>query len=336
MNGALLAADQINAQGGVLGKRITIDAIDNACDPQTAVQAAQKAVADGVVGLAGDTCSGAEIPELRVFNPLHLPVVLVAATNPTVLGQGVGNIFRVVGNDNSQGSFAADFLVNYLNAKKIALIGDNTTYTVGLLAATQDELQKLGATVVFNDNINPADTDFTAEMQRAKATNPDAIYITPQAGPTGLVVRDARKVGYQGILMAAEVNALVLQEAGPGINDLYQDTYPDANQLPQAATFIQQYKAKFNADPVPESANGYVAVMVLVDAIRRANSTDAQKIVAALGTTDYNGITGNIKFTSTGENANPQFIALKAVNGAWVGYKRFDGTNWVDVVSTTP
>jgi len=122
VNGAKLAATKINAAGGVLGKQIEIVPEDDACDAQTAVQAAQKLVDAGVVAVAGGYCSSAALPELTTFHRAGIPYVLDASTNPKLTEMGYDNVFRTIGRDDEQGPFAASFMKNSLHAKRAAVI----------------------------------------------------------------------------------------------------------------------------------------------------------------------------------------------------------------------
>ncbi|HTU53285.1 MAG TPA: branched-chain amino acid ABC transporter substrate-binding protein, partial [Acetobacteraceae bacterium] len=128
VNAAKLAADQINAKGGVLGRPLEIVPEDDACDPTTAVQAAQKMIDSGVVAVAGGYCSGAALPELSTLHRQDIPYILDASTNPRLTEMGYNDVFRTIGRDDEQGPFAASFIANALHAKRAAVINDNTTY----------------------------------------------------------------------------------------------------------------------------------------------------------------------------------------------------------------
>ncbi|HET9770742.1 MAG TPA: branched-chain amino acid ABC transporter substrate-binding protein, partial [Acidimicrobiia bacterium] len=157
LNAAKIAADELNAGGGVLGRSVEIVPGDDGCDPQTGTAAAQKLLVSGVVAVAGGYCSGAAIPETTVLDSKGVPFVSAAATNPLLTERGLPTVFRTVGRDDQQGPFAARFLAGSVGARKLAILHDNTTYAKGLAEETRtaNTALKLGMQIVFFDAITP-------------------------------------------------------------------------------------------------------------------------------------------------------------------------------------
>src|SRR5260370_20427081 len=193
VNGAKLAATKINAAGGVLGKQIEIMPEDDACDAQTAVQAAQKLVDAGVVAVAGGYCSSAALPELTTFHRAGIPYVLDASTNPKLTEMGYDNVFRTIGRDDEQGPFAASFIKNSLHAKRAAVINDNTTYSKGLADNTLEALKKGGVDAVYDDAITPRQMDYSPPLTPVAALKPDVIYYTGYFSEPGRLGKEARQ-----------------------------------------------------------------------------------------------------------------------------------------------
>jgi ABC-type branched-subunit amino acid transport system substrate-binding protein len=203
LNGAKLAAARINQAGGVLGKHIELLPVDDACDADTAAQAAQKLVDAGVVAVVGGYCSSAALPEARVFNGAGIPFVLDASTNPQLTEQGWNDVLRAIGRDDVQGSFAAKFIKDSLHAKRVAVVNDNTTYAKGLAENAVAALKKEGVDVVYDDAITPGQTDYSPTLNQiaklpagsAGLSPPDVIYYTGYFAEAGLLVKEARPLG---------------------------------------------------------------------------------------------------------------------------------------------
>jgi branched-chain amino acid transport system substrate-binding protein len=233
VNGAKLAAARINAAGGVLGKQIELVPEDDACDAQTAVQAAQKLVDAGVVAVAGGYCSSAALPELTTFHRAGIPYVLDASTNPKLTEMGYDGVFRTIGRDDEQGPFAASFIKNSLHAKRAAVINDNTTYAKGLADNTVEALKKDGVDVVYNDAITPGQMDYSPTLTHVASLNPDVIYYTGYFSEAGLIVKEARQLGLKMTLMGGDGtnDPTLMKTAGPAADGMIITTAPLAQFL---------------------------------------------------------------------------------------------------------
>ena len=144
--GAEMAVADINAAGGVLGQQVRLITVDDFCDPEQAVAAAQKLVADGVVLVVGHYCSGASIPASKVYEAAGVLQISPGSTNPLLTEQGRANVFRVIGRDDAQGIVAGNYLADHWGDKKIAILHDGTTYGKGLADETKKQLNKRGVT----------------------------------------------------------------------------------------------------------------------------------------------------------------------------------------------
>ena len=322
LNGANLA---VAAGGGsVLGRPIQIVSADDACDAQQGVTAAQKLVDAGVVAVAGGYCSSAAIPASGVYHTAGVAFVADASTNPQLTEQGFNNVFRDIGRDDLQGPFAAGFMLNTLHAHKIAIIHDNTVYAKGLAQATQAALQgKPGVSVVFFDAITPGDKDFTAVLTKIKGLGPDATYFTGYYAEGGLIAKQFKDVGVPGQFVAGDANNddVFIKEAGAAANGVMITTAPIAQFLPGAKAYIAAYNAKYGKAPGAYSAYEYDAIGIVIDAIKRANSTDRAAIVKAIAQTkDYKGITGSITLNAKGDRAGTVYIVLQIKNGQFTAY----------------
>ncbi|MDA8345585.1 MAG: branched-chain amino acid ABC transporter substrate-binding protein [Thermaerobacter sp.] len=335
VDGAKLAAAKINSSGGVLGRKIEIVPQDDACDPQTGAQAAQKLLSDGVVAVAGGYCSSASLPELNVFHSNgDIPFVLDASTSPSLTEQGYNDVFRTIGRDDEQGPFAANFIANYLHAKTVVVMDDNTTYAHGLAMNTISALAKDGIKAI-HQVITPNQSDYTSELTHIASLHPDVLYYTGYFTEAGLLLKQARSLNLKFTIMGGDAtnDPTVIKTAGAAANGFIITTAPLAQFLGTAKSYVSAYQSKFGSAPGPYSVYEYDAVMVLAKAIQSAGSTDAKKINAALHKVkDYHGVTGTFSFNKIGDRTPAVYITLKIVNQQFTAYKELNSSGqWVNV-----
>ncbi|WP_321923609.1 branched-chain amino acid ABC transporter substrate-binding protein [Paraburkholderia guartelaensis] len=333
LNGAKLAAAKINAAGGVLGKQIELVPEDDACDAQTAVQAAQKLVDAGVVAVAGGYCSSAALPELTAFHRAGIPYVLDASTNPKLTEMGYDNVFRTIGRDDEQGPFAASFMKNSLHVKRAAVIDDNTTYAKGLAQNTVESLKKMGVDVVYADSITPGQMDYSPTLTKVSSLKPDVIYYTGYFSEAGLLVKEARQVGLKMTFMGGDGtnDPTLMKTAGPAADGMIITTAPLAQFLPGAHEYLDQYNKSYGQGPGPYSVYEYDAVGVTAKAIADGKSAKPADISAALHKiTNYPGATGTIGFNPKGDRSRAVYITVVVHNDQFEPYQRQDANGkWV-------
>jgi branched-chain amino acid transport system substrate-binding protein len=335
LNAAKLAADDLNASGGVLGRRIEIVSEDDGCDAQTGTAAAEKLLASGIVGVAGGFCSGAAIPETAVLDPHGLPYVSAFATNPALTERGLRTVFRVVGRDDQQAAFAARFLVGPGGVKKLALLHDNSVYAkdlAELIRSANDDL-KLGIQIVFFDAITPGKGDYRSTLMAIKVSGADTLFFTGYPAETGVIVRQARELGLSVRLTGGDGTGVpsVISAAGAAAEGLVATTAPLPEFLPSAGAFMQVYTERFGSAPGSYSVYQYDAVKVLANAIFWAGSTEPKDIVEALRTTRHQGLTGEIFFDEKGDRQTAVFVTAIVREGKFRPYKKLDArANWVD------
>jgi branched-chain amino acid transport system substrate-binding protein len=337
LHGADLAAKNINASGGVLGRKIQIVSQDDACLASTGAEAAQKLISEGIVAAAGGYCSTAAFPELEAFHRVGIPYVMDASTNPELTEQGFAQAFRTIGRDDEQGPIAASFITSYLHATRVAVGNDNSTYAKGLAVATVAALQKDGATVVFNNALTPGESDYTSFLTKVAQSKPQVFYYTGYYPEFALLLKQAKQLGLKFTMMGGDANnsPTLLSTAGTAANGSMMTTAPLAQFLSSASGFVSQYTSAYGTGPGPYSSYEYDAVGVVTQAIKDAGSTAASKIIAALRTITYNGITGTFHFDSVGDRKPVNYIVIIVRNDQFVAFKKFDDTTsqWVNVNS---
>ena len=194
LNGMKLAVEEWNAKGGVLGKKIVIVEGDDQRDPKQAVSAANKLVNEGVVGVVGHFNSNCSIPASEVYHKANIPQISHGSTNPKLTEQGFDNVFRVCGRDDQQGKVSADFAVNVLKVKRVAVIHDKTTYGQGLADEFRKALDKK-AEVLLYEGIGIGEKDYSPVVTKIKALNPDLVFFGGLYVEGGLLIKQFKAVG---------------------------------------------------------------------------------------------------------------------------------------------
>lgn len=333
LNGAKLAAEDINADGGVLGRQVELVSEDDACTAQVGAQAAQKLVAAEIVAAAGGYCSSAALPELQAFSRAGIPYVMDASTNPELTESGIEQAFRVIGRDDQQGPFAARYIVEALKAKRVAVLHDNTTYAQGLAAAAAEGLETEGAEVVYNDALTPGQSDYSPVLTSIARTRPDVLYFTGYFAEAGLLLRQIQQLGLDFQFMGGDAtnDPTVLETAGQAAEGFLITTAPLAQFLTGAEEFVNAYQEAYGQPPGPYSVYEYDAVRVAAQAIEDAGSTDPEAVTQTLHDLEgYEGITGAITFDEKGDRDELLYIVAQVENGEFTAHQRLEGDQWVD------
>ena len=333
LNAAKLAADDVNASGGILGRRIEIVPGDDGCDDPMATAAAQAVIPSGIVGVAGGYCSGAAIPASAVLDGAGIPYVAAFATNPALTDRGLRTVFRVQGRDDNEAAFAARFLAGPGGTKKLALLHDNTLYAKGLaeLVRSVNDQLKFGLQVVFFDAITPGQADYRPALAQVKASGADTLYYTGYPAEAAVILRQAKELGLRVMGGAAIAEPAVLEEAGPAAEGVIASTTPLPGFLPSGDSFSVPYTERFGHAPGPASVYEYDAVRVLANAIFWAGSTDPKDIIEALRTTRHEGLIGEIAFDAKGDRQSTLYTTAIVRDGKFRAHKRLDAwDNWVD------
>jgi branched-chain amino acid transport system substrate-binding protein len=318
-NAVTIAQEEINKSGGVLGKQLTMVIGDSACDPQQSVNAATKLVSQNVVGVVGGYCSGATLPTLKIYGDANVPFVITASNSTKLIPANPGNAFMINSTGDDQAAKAVEFL-GAKGAKAIAIVNEGDAYSQDLANLTRDSWTKMGNQVVAYETVNKGEQDYSAIVTAIKAANPDAVFWTAYYADGGLLIRQLRQAGYQGIIAVGDgSNSTKLFEiAGRAAEGVYAFSNPTAEFLPAAKSFIETYKAKFGNDPGPYAPLTYDGMQLLAWAIEKAGSTKADAIIAQLKTANgQEWLAGPISFTDKLTLARSNFIVLEGKDGAW-------------------
>ena len=313
-NGARMAVAELNAQGvTIAGKKVKFELVaeDDAADPKQGTAAAQKLCDAKVNGVVGHLNSGTTIPAAKVYSQCGLPMISPSATNPELTTLGYKNVYRLLANDNELGAGLAKYAAETLKLKKVAIIDDRTAYGKGVADVFARTAKSLGLEVVSQQYTNDKAVDFMAILTAIKNKKPDGIFfggMDPQAGPMlrqmqQLGLTKAYLFGGDGIctdkLMELASGARTLGNVVCAVGGASLDA------LPQGKAWRAKYEAQFPKQFQVYSPYTYDATMVLVDAMKRANSVDPKVYAAKLADVAYPGVTAKVSFEPNGELKNP-------------------------------
>lgn len=321
-NGVRLALEEINTAGLTLGGQKVVLALrseDDAADPKTATTVAQKLVDEGVAGVVGHLNSGATIPASKIYADNGIPQISPSATAIAYTTAGFKTAYRVMTNDAQQGSVLGAFAVNTLGAKRIAIVDDRTAYGQGLADEVAKAVAAAGGEVVAREYTSDRATDFMAILTSIKAKSPDLIFfggMDPQAAP---MVRQMKRLGMTAKFLGADGTQTpkFIELAGADAEGvLASNPGLPLDAMPGGAAFKTKFEARYgkiqNYAPY-----AYDALYVLVEAMKRAGSSDPAKYLAELPKTDYQGVTGHIRFDAKGDITGGAVTLYQVKDGRW-------------------
>ncbi|GAB3543230.1 branched-chain amino acid ABC transporter substrate-binding protein [Noviherbaspirillum agri] len=313
-NGARMAIDELNAKGVTIGgKKVKFELLaeDDAADPKQGTAAAQKLVDAKVNGVIGHLNSGTTIPASKIYSDAGIPQISPSSTNPKYTQQGFKTAFRVVANDGQLGGTLGRYAADQLKAKKVAVIDDRTAYGQGVASEFVKGAKGKGVQVVSQQYTNDKATDFNAILTAIKAKNPDVIFYGGMDAVAGPMLRQMKALGINAKLMGGDgictENLVTL--AGDAIGSPGQVVCAEAGGVEEAQKkgmddFRAAYKKKFGIDVQLYAPYVYDAVMVMVEAMKKADSAEPKKYLPELAKANYNGVTGNISFDAKGDMKN--------------------------------
>lgn len=322
-NGVQLAIEDLNAKGVEIGGRkvkFELVAEDDEANPTKATTVAQKLVDAKVAAVVGHFNSGASIPASKVYSDAGIPQISPSSTNPKYTQQGFKTTFRVVAHDDQQGPTLAKYAAEKLKVKSVAVIDDSTAYGQGLADAFSATVKAAGAKVIAREHTTDKDTDFRAILTSIKGRKPDLLMfggIDPQAGP---MVRQMASLGIKAKFIGGDgmQTPNFIKIAGNAAEGVLASTPGlPMTQMPGGKDFLAKYKAKFNAEVELYAPMGYDAVMVFVDAMKRANSAEPAKFLPEIGKTNYQGVIGPIAFDEKGDLKNGPITIYVVKGGKW-------------------
>lgn len=316
--------EDLNNNGGLLGKKVEVVTYDTRGDGTEAVNAVKRLTGqDKVIAIIGPNASGQAIPISPVLEEMKVPDIATVATNPKVTvvdGKVKPYNFRVCFIDPYQGAVAAGYAVDVLKAKKAAVLYDvGDDYSQGLTQFFEETFKKKGGTIVAKEGFKSGDVDFRPQLTKIKSAEPEIIFMPYFFKEVALSSKQARELGIKATLMGGDgwPSEQLLSMAKDAVEGSYFVNHLDFDD-PEVQDFKKKYKDKFGKDVELNGYLAYDASNMLIDAVKRANSLDSTKIKDALESTNTKGITGKIvigKDTHNPENKDAAII--KITNGQY-------------------
>ncbi|MDD4599722.1 MAG: ABC transporter substrate-binding protein [Negativicutes bacterium] len=310
-NGAELAIEEVNAKGGINGKKLALIVADNKSEAAEAANAMQKLITqDKVVGIIAPIASSSVIAGAQVNQDNKVLAISPTASNPKVTvnpdtGKVRDYLFRAAFIDPFQGSVMANFASKSLNAKTAALYIDNSSdYAKGLAQFFKETFEKNGGKIVAQEAYLAKDTDFKATLTKISSTKPDVIFVPGYYQEVGMIIKQGRELGLNMPVLGGDGwdSAKLPEIAGAKAlnNAFFANHYSPDDNSPAIKAFVAAYEKKYGAKPDAFAALSYDATMMVIDAMKRANSFDPVKIKDELAKTkNYAAVSGSITLNET-------------------------------------
>ncbi len=312
--GTQLAFEQVNAAGGALGRKFKHLVEDTQSKAGESATIARKFVSrDKVVAVLGEVASGRSLEAAPVCQQFGVPMISPSSTNPKVTEIG-DFIFRVCFIDPFQGKLISEFATKTLKAKKVAILSDvSSAYSVGLAQYFRESFVASGGQIVIEQKYSNKDKDFKAQLTAIKAAGVDGILVPGYYNEVGLIVKQARELGVMVPMFGGdgwEAQELIQIAGGEALQNTYYSThFSPANKAPEAQSFVDAFKARFNGEtPDAMAALGYDSARALVEAIKKAGTTEGKKLKEELAAIDFVGATGRTKLDAKRDAAKPAVI----------------------------
>jgi branched-chain amino acid transport system substrate-binding protein len=327
VNGVKIAADEINAAGGVLGRKIRLVIEDDQSRPDEAASVVTKLITgNGVVGLIGENSSSQSLAAAPIAQNARIPMISPSSTNPSVTEKG-DYIFRVCFTDPYQGKALAAFVRNNLAAESAAILVDKKTdYSVGLAKFFRKEYEALGGKIVAEQSYSEGDNEFRSQLTAIRNASPKVIFIPGFYTEVGQIAIQARDLGITLPLVGGDGwdSATLIEIGGKSIEGSYfSDHYFVGDSRPIVQKFVTEYERRNQKKPEANASLGYDALHIFAAAVRRAGSLDSKAIRDQIAATkDYQGVSGTI---TMGSDRNPikPVAMIKIENG------RMNFAGWV-------
>jgi len=304
------AVDDINAKGGILGQKITLEEGDDASDPKQGVSVANKFIGDGVKFVVGPFNSGVTIPASDVYADNGVLMITPSATNPQVTDRKLWDVFRTCGRDDQQGKVWADLALGKLKDKKIAIVHDKTPYGEGLAEAAKGFMNAGGKKEVLFEGVNVGEKDYSAIVSKIKESGADYLMWGGLHTEGGLIVRQMRDQGMKTVMISGDgiTDNEFAAIGGPGVEGTLMTFGPDPRNNPAAKAVVAEIRAK-GFEPEGYTLYSYAAVQIMQQAAEKAKSLDPHKVADVMhsGMT-FHTVIGDIAYDKKGDRTSVDYV----------------------------
>lgn len=322
-NGVRLALDEANGAGITVGGKklaFALQSEDDQADPKQGTIVAQKLVDAKVVAVVGHLNSGTTIPASKLYHDAGIAQVSPSATNVTYTHQGFKTAFRVMANDAQQGKVLGDYAVTKLAAKTVAIIDDRSAYGQGLADEFEKAAKAAGAQIVTREFTGTDKTDFNAILTSIKGKKPDLIFYGGMDSQAGPMMKQIKNLGVGAKFLTGDggqTTEFLKLSGDAGEGAFASSPGVPLDKMPGGKGFADKYKAKFNIDIQLYAPYAYDAMNVILEAMKKADSTDPAKYLPALAGISYQGVTGNVAFDENGDIKGGSISLYQVKSGKW-------------------
>jgi branched-chain amino acid transport system substrate-binding protein len=325
LGGVRLAAAEINNAGGLLGYRVIVRPLDDESDSKVAVERAEEirqAIAGGdrVLAVIGHLNSGQTLAAMEIYKDLPLVVISATASEQSLTERNYDNFFRVNANDAVQARVCADFLVDRLGASSVAVLYNNTEYGRGLATSLIENLNRRGVDVALQIEVEEGQSFYTKEVEQIRAAAPGAIFYAGYEIEAPYLRAALVEAGVTAPMLASDgaFLAATIDEANGAAEGMYVTAFAPSPHNVADSRWIEAYQAVEYRNPDTYSVNGYVAMQVLAEAVRKANSFERAAVVNSLRSERFDSLLGALRFEPDGDLVDPKIWVYQVVNNEFV------------------
>ncbi len=322
---AELVVKEINARGGILGKKVVLLIEDDACKPELGSNVATKLISEGVDVVMGHICSGSTKAALAIYKDANIICMSPSATNPPLTQSGdYPNFYRTIASDDAQAKLEVDYALDVLKVKKIAVIHDKGDYGKGLAEFAKKYIEDSGkGKVVLFEGVTPGAVDYSAVVQKIKRSKAEAVIFGGYHPEASKVIMQMRKKRMKTYFVSDDgvKDDTFIKVAGKYAEGVYASGPMDTSSNPLAIAAIKAHQKAYGSDPGAFFLNAYAATQALLNAIEKAGSTDYKAVSKALKTNYAETPLGKIKFDARGDAIGIGFAMYQVQNGVYVEIK---------------
>ncbi len=315
--GTLLAVEEWNARGGVLGRPVEMVVRDDEADPKNAPAVARELVDAGVFAVIGHFNSGSTIPASEIYHQSGVVTITPASTNTFVTDRKYPDVFRVCGRDDQQGRTAADFIAGVLKARKVAVLDDRTAYGKGLADECAKGLQGR-VEIAIREGFGKEERNFRPYLTKIRDAGVDVWYfggIYEQAAP---MLLQASQLGIKAPMMSGDgvhgYQADFIDKVGAAADGTLT-TFPDTTKTPGYAAFTKAYRDRFKAEPGPYAIYTNAAAQILLEGVKAAGAAEGPKVAAAIHASSVDTPIGKVSFDEKGDVKVEDYYSVWVIRG---------------------
>ncbi len=324
--GVRLMAEQLNRTGGLLGYKVKVIALDDEADSDVATAVAEQikeAVnrGDRVIGVIGHPNSGQTAAAMAIYKDLQVVVITPTASEVGLTHQGYRNFFRVNAANDLQAKTGAQYMVNQLGAKRVAVLYNNDAYGIDLGKLVADDLKGLGVEVPLSLQVLVEQNRFQAEVAKIKAAGVDAIYYAGYEVECPYLRADLRDAGLAGLTFMASDGcflAATIDNADGAAEGMYLTGFAPSPKTAVDQAWVQAYQAVEYRNPDTYSINGYSAMQVLAEGVKKAGALSTAKVSDAIRKLNLTTPLGAVQFQDNGDLRAAQIYIFQVKDGQFV------------------